>query len=66
MTRIQSFVIGHKTLLLHKTGVVMVSPVRNPITQYKEVEGTRDQLRSSEIMAAEKRLVAKRHTDAPY
>ena len=46
--------------LLHKTGVVMVSPVRNPITQYKEVEGTRDQLRSVEIMAAEKGLVAKR------
>ena len=46
--------------LLHKTGVVMVSPVRNPITQYKEVEGTRDQLRSFEIMAAEKGLVAKR------
>jgi hypothetical protein len=46
--------------LLHKTGVVMVSPVREPITQYKEVEGTRDQLRSFEIMAAEKGLVAKR------
>ena len=46
--------------LLHKTGVVMVSPVRNPVTQYKEVEGTRDQLRSFEIMAAEKGLVAKR------
>jgi hypothetical protein len=46
--------------LLHKTGVVMVSPIRNPITQYKEVEGTRDQLRSFEIMAAEKGLVAKR------
>jgi hypothetical protein len=46
--------------LLHKTGVVMVSPVREPITQYKEVEGTRDQLRSFEIMADEKGLVAKR------
>jgi hypothetical protein len=46
--------------LLHKTGVVMISPVREPITQYKEVEGTRDQLRSFEIMAAEKGLVAKR------
>ena len=46
--------------LLHKTGVVMASPVREPITQYKEVEGTRDQLRSFEIMAAEKGLVAKR------
>ena len=46
--------------LLHKTGVVMVSPVREPITQYKEVEGTRDNLRSFEIMAAEKGLVAKK------
>jgi len=39
---------------------VMVSPIRNPITQYKEVEGTRDQLRSFEILAAEKGLTAKR------
>lgn len=46
--------------LLHKVGVVMAMPVREPITQYKEVEGTRDQLRSFEIMAAEKGLVAKR------
>ena len=46
--------------LLHKNGIVMVSPIREQITQYKEVEGTRDQLRSFEIMAAEKGLVAKR------
>ena len=46
--------------LLHKNGIVMVSPIRNPITQYKEVEGTRDQLRSFEILAAEKGLTAKR------
>lgn len=45
---------------LHKNGIVMVSPVRRPITQYKEVEGTRDQLRSFEIMAAEKGLTTKR------
>ena len=45
---------------LHKNGIVMVSPIRSPITQYKEVEGTRDQLRSFEIMAAEKGLTAKR------
>ena len=38
----------------------MISPIREPITQYKEVEGTRDNLRSFEIMAAEKGLVAKR------
>ena len=45
---------------LHKNGIVMVSPVRRPITQYKEVEGTRDQLRSFEIMAGEKGLTSKR------
>ena len=46
--------------LLHKNAIVMAMPVREPITQYKEVEGTRDQLRAFEIMAAEKGLVAKR------
>ena len=46
--------------LLHKNGIVMVSPIRNPITQYKEVEGTRDQLRVFETLAAEKGLTAKR------
>jgi len=46
--------------LLHKNGIVMVSPVREPITQYKEVEGTRDQLRVFETMAAEKGLTVKR------
>ena len=45
---------------LHKNGIVMVSPNRRPITQYKEVQGTRDQLRSFEIMAGEKGLTAKR------
>ena len=29
--------------LLHKNGIVMISPIREPITQYKEVEGTKDQ-----------------------
>lgn len=46
--------------LLHKNGIVMVSPVREPITQYKEVTGTRDQLRVFETMAAEKGLTVKR------
>ena len=46
--------------LLHKNGIIMVSPVREPITQYKEVEGTRDQLRVFETMAAEKGLTVKR------
>ena len=46
--------------LLHKNGIVMISPVREPITQYKEVEGTKAQLRSFEIMAADKGLTTKR------
>ena len=46
--------------LLHKNGIVMVSPVREPVTQYKEVEGTKDQLRVFETMAAEKGLTVKR------
>lgn len=46
--------------LLHKNGIVMVSPVREPITQYKEVTGTKDQLRVFETMAGEKGLTAKR------
>jgi hypothetical protein len=46
--------------LLHKNGIVMVSPVREPITQYKEVTGTKDQLRVFETMAAEKGLTVKR------
>ena len=46
--------------LLHKNGIVMVMPIREPLVQYKEVEGTKDQLRSFEIMAADKGLTAKR------
>jgi hypothetical protein len=46
--------------LLHKNGILMVSPVRESITQYKEVTGTKDQLRVFETMAAEKGLTPKR------
>jgi hypothetical protein len=46
--------------LLHKNGIVMVSPLREPVTQYKEVEGTKDQLRVFETLAAEHGLTAKR------
>ena len=46
--------------LLHKNGIVMVSPLREPVTQYKEVEGTKDQLRVFETLAGEKGLSAKR------
>jgi len=40
----------------------MISPVREPITQYKEVEGTRDQLRTFETLAGEKGLTSKRQS----
>ena len=46
--------------LLHKCGVVMISPLREPVTQYKEVDGTKDQLRVFETLAGEKGLTAKR------
>lgn len=46
--------------LLHKNGIVMVAPLREPVTQYKEVEGTKDQLRVFETLAADKGLTAKR------
>ena len=46
--------------LLHKNGIVMVMPIREPITMYKEVEGTKDQLRSFEITLADKGLSYKR------
>jgi len=46
--------------LLNKNGIVMVSPVREPITQYKEVEGTKDQLRVFETLAGDKGLTAKK------
>ena len=46
--------------LLHKNGIVMIMPIREPITMYKEVEGTKDQLRSFEITLADKGLSYKR------
>jgi hypothetical protein len=42
--------------LLHKNGIVMVTPVRDNIVQYKEVTGTRDQLKVFEIEATQKGL----------
>jgi len=46
--------------LLHKNGIVMVMPIREAITMYKEVEGTKDQLRAFEIQAADSGLTTKR------
>jgi hypothetical protein len=45
--------------LLHKNGIVMVSPIREQIVQYKEVKGTLDQLRVFETMTADKGLTPK-------
>ena len=46
--------------LLHKNGIVMVMPIRESVTMYKEVEGTKDQLRAFEIQAADSGLTTKR------
>ena len=42
--------------LMHKNGIVMVTPIRENIVQYKEVKGTRDQLKAFELQAAESGL----------
>ena len=48
--------------LMHKNGIMMVMPIRKKFVQYKEVEGTRDQLKVFETVAADKGMVAKRQT----
>lgn len=45
---------------LHKNGLVMVCPLREEITFYREIEGTKDQLRAFEIRANERGLTARR------
>lgn len=45
---------------LHKNGEILVAPHRESFTVYKEVQGTNDQLRQFEIVAAERGLTAVR------
>ena len=48
--------------MMHKNGMMMVMPVREPITRYVETAGTLDQLRAFEQQAAEGGLTAMRQT----
>jgi len=47
---------------MHKNGMMMIMPVREPITRYVETAGTLDQLRAFEQQAQESGLTASRQT----
>ena len=47
---------------MHKNGMMMIKPVREPITRYVETVGTSDQLRAFELQAAESGLTALRQS----
>jgi hypothetical protein len=47
---------------MHKNGMMMIMPVREPITRYVESQGTNDQLRAFEQQAAESGLTALRQS----
>ena len=47
---------------LHKNGMMMIKPIREPITRYVETQGTMDQLRAFEQQASEGGLTALRQS----
>lgn len=47
---------------MHKNGMMMIMPVRDPITRYIETQGTADQLRAFEQQAADSGLTATRQS----
>jgi hypothetical protein len=47
---------------MHKNGMMMIKPVREPITRYVETSGTNDELRAFEQQAAESGLTALRQS----
>jgi len=47
---------------MHKNGMMMIMPVREPITRYVETSGTADQLRAFEQQASESGLTALRQS----
>ena len=47
---------------MHKNGMMMIMPVREPITRYVETQGTADQLRAFEQQALESGLTALRQS----
>jgi hypothetical protein len=47
---------------MHKNGMMMIKPVREPMTRYVETQGTADQLQAFELQAAESGLTALRQS----
>jgi hypothetical protein len=48
--------------MMHKNGMMMIKPIRDPITRYVETQGTNDQLRAFEQQAGESGLTAMRQS----
>ena len=48
--------------MMHKNGMMMIKPIREPITRYVETQGTIDQLRAFEQQAGESGLTALRQS----
>ena len=48
--------------MMHKNGMMMIKPIREPITRYVETQGTTDQLRAFEQQAGESGLTALRQS----
>ena len=48
--------------MMHKNGMMMIKPIREPITRYVETQGTVDQLRAFEQQAGESGLTALRQS----
>jgi hypothetical protein len=47
---------------MHKNGMMMIKPIREPITRYVDIQGTSDQLRAFEQQAIESGLTALRQS----
>ena len=47
---------------MHKNGMMMIKPIREPIVRYVETQGTNDQLRAFEQQASDSGLTALRQT----
>lgn len=47
---------------MHKNGMMMIKPIREPVTRYVETQGTRDQLQAFEAQAASSGLTATRQS----
>ena len=47
---------------MHKNGMMMIKPIREPITRYVDIQGTNDQLRAFEQQASESGLTTLRQS----